>query len=272
MNGMEGGETTWMRPPNTALQTGTDSGIVLTVNADRNHGLCWNHNHSTRLCCCLGHFVSCGLSQFLYHAHHQSVTELRRDLSSSNFFSARDYYTRPWDGGVSRHWFLVEDEGYQRQLSFVFLSNFSPWCWWFWFTRHSFHLVSLPMGMNQCAFLVNTSGSDSAVKQILLVMNEKNAFIIEDLDDYHLVIKADEEYRVRSELETEVWKYIFVPPRLLQSYMHMSLIQLEKNTYSLEWCAFHNNARFRRTYSPRRSETELGVVHRPMHINGTWYT
>lgn len=47
--------------------------------------------------------------------------------------------------------------------------------------------------------------SDSAVKQILLSMNERNPFIIEDLDDFHLVIKADEEYRVRSELEAEVW-------------------------------------------------------------------
>lgn len=53
---------------------------------------------------------------------------------------------------------------------------------------------------------------DPAVKQILLSMNEKQSFIIEDLDDHHLVIKADEEYRVRKELEAE----------------------LEKNTYSLE--------------------------------------
>ncbi|KAG5722827.1 hypothetical protein E4T56_gene20160, partial [Termitomyces sp. T112] len=44
---------------------------------------------------------------------------------------------------------------------------------------------------------------DPAVKQILLTMNEKESFIIEDLDDYHLVIKADEEYRVRKELEVE---------------------------------------------------------------------
>lgn len=35
-------------------------------------------------------------------------------------------------------------------------------------------------------------------------MNEKDPFVIEDLDDYHLVIKADEEYRVRRELEAEV--------------------------------------------------------------------
>jgi len=53
---------------------------------------------------------------------------------------------------------------------------------------------------------------DSAVKQILLTMNEKDIFIIEDLDDFHLLIKVDEEYRVRRQLETE----------------------LEKNTYSLE--------------------------------------
>jgi len=35
-------------------------------------------------------------------------------------------------------------------------------------------------------------------------MNEKQSFVIEDLDDYHLVIKADDEWRVRKELETEV--------------------------------------------------------------------
>jgi len=44
------------------------------------------------------------------------------------------------------------------------------------------------------------------------MMNEKKSFIIEDLDNHHLVIKADEEYRVREELSQE----------------------LEKNTYSLE--------------------------------------
>ena len=59
------------------------------------------------------------------------------------------------------------------------------------------------MGM-QHARLFSPPHSDPAVKQILLVMNEKEPFIIDDLDDFHLVIKADEEYRVRSELETEV--------------------------------------------------------------------
>lgn len=53
---------------------------------------------------------------------------------------------------------------------------------------------------------------DPAVKQILLSMNEKQSFIIEELDEHHVVIKADEEWRVRRELEAE----------------------LEKNTYSLE--------------------------------------
>ena len=52
----------------------------------------------------------------------------------------------------------------------------------------------------------NRRRSDSAVKQILLTMNEKESFIIEDLDDHHVVIKADEEYRVRRQLEAEVSK------------------------------------------------------------------
>jgi TFIIH basal transcription factor complex TTD-A subunit len=50
---------------------------------------------------------------------------------------------------------------------------------------------------------------DPAVKQILLAMNERQNFIIEDLDDYHLVIKADEEGRVRRELEVELEKNTF---------------------------------------------------------------
>jgi TFIIH basal transcription factor complex TTD-A subunit len=36
------------------------------------------------------------------------------------------------------------------------------------------------------------------------MMNETKSFIIEDLDSHHLVIKADEEYRVREELNQEV--------------------------------------------------------------------
>lgn len=42
-------------------------------------------------------------------------------------------------------------------------------------------------------------------------MNEQEPFIIEDLDDYHLVIKADEEQRVRRELEAEVNTLPYLP-------------------------------------------------------------
>lgn len=66
------------------------------------------------------------------------------------------------------------------------------------------------------------------MKEILIAMNEKSNFIIEDLDDYHLVIKADEEYRVRRELEVEVCASLDVV--FWVSYVR----QLEKNTYSLE--------------------------------------
>lgn len=66
-------------------------------------------------------------------------------------------------------------------------SNIFDWC------RH-------PCSSSACR-------SDSAVKQILLTMNEKQSFIIEDLDDFHVVIKADEEWRVRRELEAEVRTY-----------------------------------------------------------------
>ena len=48
--------------------------------------------------------------------------------------------------------------------------------------------------------------SDSAVKQILLTLDERpgQSFMIEDLDEFHVLIRADEEQRVRRELETEV--------------------------------------------------------------------
>ena len=78
--------------------------------------------------------------------------------------------------------------------------------------------------------LSNLCLSDSAVKQILLTMNEKMSFIIEDLDDNHIVIKADEEYRVRRELEAEVSPLVFKYPS--PTLRHFA--QLEKNTYSLE--------------------------------------
>jgi TFIIH basal transcription factor complex TTD-A subunit len=66
-------------------------------------------------------------------------------------------------------------------------------------------VVSIEDVTSSWKFLTVPHGvSDSAVKQILLSMNEKDPFIIEDLDEYHLIIKADEEYRVRKELEAEV--------------------------------------------------------------------
>ncbi|KDQ16628.1 hypothetical protein BOTBODRAFT_30551 [Botryobasidium botryosum FD-172 SS1] len=53
---------------------------------------------------------------------------------------------------------------------------------------------------------------DAAVKQILLHMNTEQHFIIQDLDDTHLVIKGEELERIRRALDVE----------------------LEKNTYSFE--------------------------------------
>jgi len=71
--------------------------------------------------------------------------------------------------------------------------------------RCSSYLVSGQIPSVKCVVGDGTSGtSDAAVKQILLIMNEQLSFIIEDLDDHHVVIKADEEYRVRRQLEAEV--------------------------------------------------------------------
>jgi TFIIH basal transcription factor complex TTD-A subunit len=50
--------------------------------------------------------------------------------------------------------------------------------------------------------------SDAAVKQILLQMNERrreeDSFLIENLDETHLLIKADMQESMRAELEAEV--------------------------------------------------------------------
>lgn len=52
--------------------------------------------------------------------------------------------------------------------------------------------------------------SDSAVKQILVTLDERpgQSFIIEDLDEFHVLIRADEEQRVKRELEAEVCVYL----------------------------------------------------------------
>jgi hypothetical protein len=52
-------------------------------------------------------------------------------------------------------------------------------------------------------------------------MNERDNFIVEDLDDFHVIIKADEEYRVRKQLELEVRHC--PEPRLSLNGAHASL-------------------------------------------------
>lgn len=52
-------------------------------------------------------------------------------------------------------------------------------------------------------------------------MNERDNFIVEDLDDFHVIIKADEEYRVRKQLELEVRHH--TEPPLLEGGAHLSL-------------------------------------------------
>lgn len=46
--------------------------------------------------------------------------------------------------------------------------------------------------------------SDATVKQILLFINRQTSFILEDLDDYHVLIKENMEVWVRTQLEQEV--------------------------------------------------------------------
>lgn len=46
--------------------------------------------------------------------------------------------------------------------------------------------------------------SDAAVKQLILSLDERNRFIIMDLDDTHLLISPDRIDWLRAELEVEV--------------------------------------------------------------------
>jgi TFIIH basal transcription factor complex TTD-A subunit len=92
---------------------------------------------------------------------------------------------------------FVQDAGNQECVPTILLL-----AWSLYGSRCSSYLVCY---LRCCvATLELVLDSDPAVKEILISMNEKDNFIIEDLDDYHLVIKADEEYRVRRELEIEV--------------------------------------------------------------------
>ena len=57
----------------------------------------------------------------------------------------------------------------------------------------------------RCEFEFSSFGtSDVAVKQILLAKNVQQQFMIEDLDEYHILIKSEEEERIRRMLDTEV--------------------------------------------------------------------
>lgn len=71
-----------------------------------------------------------------------------------------------------------------------------------WYARigGTFHILPSLMF---CVFL---SPSDSAVKQILVTLDERpgQSFIIEDLDEFHVLVRADEEQRVKRELEAQV--------------------------------------------------------------------
>lgn len=71
------------------------------------------------------------------------------------------------------------------------------------------------------------------MKQILVTLDERpgQSFIIEDLDEFHVLVRADEEQRVRRELEAEVRPY--TQPISARFLMEMRT-QLEKNTYSME--------------------------------------
>ena len=89
------------------------------------------------------------------------------------------------------------------------------------------------------------ASSDSAVKQILLTMNERDNFIVEDLDDFHIIIKADEEYRVRKQLELEVRRR---SKPLLPGTALMFLSVREEHVQFGMMCLLPNRMRTARTY------------------------
>ena len=73
-----------------------------------------------------------------------------------------------------------------------------------WRQRVSQHLTLLDCGLR----------SDAAVKQILLQLDETSdlgsRFIVHDLDDEHVLVKASEIQRVERDLEIELEKNSFV--------------------------------------------------------------
>lgn len=46
--------------------------------------------------------------------------------------------------------------------------------------------------------------SDPPVKQLILVMNEERNFLIQDLDETHLLVSADSVEMIKEQLEDEV--------------------------------------------------------------------
>ncbi|CAE6430173.1 unnamed protein product [Rhizoctonia solani] len=69
--------------------------------------------------------------------------------------------------------------------------------------------------MRAVSLVVDNISSDPAVKQILLILDKtpgQGGFIIKDIDDTHVLVRADDVKRIRIALEQE----------------------LEKNTYTLE--------------------------------------
>lgn len=77
---------------------------------------------------------------------------------------------------------------------------------------------------------------DPAVKQLILSLNEQavalapnNAFLIQDLDETHLLVKADRVDSIREELAIEVRV-----ARTRPSHPDLTHAQLEQHTWSLE--------------------------------------
>lgn len=88
--------------------------------------------------------------------------------------------------------------------------------------RCSPYVVCLGGNVSNFRFLMRVFFlSDSAVKQILLTLDERpgQSFIIEDLDEFHVLVRADEEQRVKRELEAEVCP----PPRAHSTFLLMEM-------------------------------------------------
>ncbi|THH06597.1 hypothetical protein EW146_g9561 [Bondarzewia mesenterica] len=108
---------------------------------------------------------------------------------------------------------------------------------------------------------------DSAVKQILLTMNEKQSFIIEDLDDYHVMVKADEEYRVRKELEAESGMTGLVSSAMsyLQPYLKLSHCAVGEWELELSFRLDINLAKaVKRVFCLVRRDWKLRIQYTPM--------